>query len=212
MFTGLIETTAKITNFTQNSNGAVVRIECPFADEIKIGDSIAINGVCLTVTNINGTILSFDISKETLSVSAISSFKQGELVNLERAMKIGSRLDGHIVSGHIDGTGKISNISKDGFSYKFEITAPKGILKYVVKKGSIGINGISLTVSEVLETRFFIEIIPHTIEVTNLKTAKIGDIVNIETDILSKYVEKFLFFKQNNSSISLEMLKENGYL
>lgn len=212
MFTGLIETTAKITNFTQNPNGAVIQVECSFTDEIKIGDSIAVNGVCLTVTNINGHVLSFDISKETLWVSTFSSLKSGQSVNLERALKFNSRLDGHIVSGHIDGIGEIANISRDGFSYRFNFSASKDILKHIVKKGSVTINGISLTVADVTDTEFSVEIIPHTFEVTNLKTVKIGDMVNIETDILSKYVEKFLSLKQNNSKISMEMLKENGYL
>ena len=212
MFTGLIEATAKITDIKQNSDGSVIKLECPFANEINIGDSIAVNGVCLTVAEITGNILSFDISKETLNVSTFSYIKQGQLINIERAMKINSRLDGHIVSGHIDGTGTIMNILKDGFSYRFEFSAAKEILKYIVKKGSVTINGISLTVAEVTSSEFWVEVIPHTLDVTNLKTAKIGDKVNIETDMLARYVEKFLSLNQNDSKISMKMLKENGYL
>ena len=211
MFTGLTEKTAEIKSFSQNPNGAVISIKCDFYNDVKIGDSIAVNGACLTVTKIKDGILSFEISKETLSVANFDGYKNGKTVNLERAMKAESRFDGHIVSGHIDGIAVIKDIIKDGFSYKFNFETSKDITKYIVKKGSVTINGISLTVVDVSENEFSVEIIPHTLEQTNLKTAIIGDKVNIETDILARYIEKFLSLNNNNSKISMEMLKENGY-
>ena len=211
MFTGLIENVAEIKNFTQTQNGAVISIQCDFWNEVKIGDSISVNGACLTVTEIKNGILSFKISKETLSIANFDGYTNGKTVNLERAMRADSRFDGHIVSGHIDGIAAIKNIIRDGFSYRFNFETSKEITKYIVKKGSITINGISLTVTDVSENTFSVEIIPHTLEQTNLKTAKIGDKVNIETDILSRYIEKFLSLNNNNSRISMEMLKENGY-
>ena len=211
MFTGLIEKVAEIKNFTQTQNGAVISIQCDFWNEVKIGDSISVNGACLTVTEIKNGILSFEISKETLSVANFDGYTNGKTVNLERAMRADSRFDGHIVSGHIDGIATIKNITQDGFSYRFYFETVREITKYIVKKGSITINGISLTVTDVSENNFSVEIIPHTLEQTNLKTAKIGDKVNIETDILSRYIEKFLSLNNNNSRISMEMLKENGY-
>ena len=213
MFTGLIEKTAEIKNYTETSNGAVISVDADFAPEVKIGDSISVNGACLTVIKINGNTLSFEISKETLKVSNFN-YKKGQLVNLERAMSANSRFDGHIVSGHIDGVAKISKIIKDGFSYNFEFMADDEITKYIVKKGSVTVNGISLTLAKIEGNVFNVEIIPHTIENTNFKFAKVGDIVNIETDILARYIEKFLYLNKNDSAkskITIEMLKENGF-
>ena len=212
MFTGLIEETSKISEFSETSNGAIIKFSVSFSSEVKLGDSISVNGVCLTVIKIDGNFLSFEISKETLKVADFN-YKKGSVVNIERAMKFDSRLDGHIVSGHIDGTAKIKNITKDGFSYNFEFETNNNISKYIVKKGSVAVNGISLTVNKIDGNTFNVEIIPHTLEKTNLKTLKTGDTVNIETDIISKYVEKFLFLKNNNtdSNITMELLKDNGY-
>ena len=212
MFTGLIETTTNINSFTQNSSGAVIQFKCPFSSEVKLGDSISVNGVCLTVIKIKDELLSFEISKETLSISNIDGFKTGQTVNLERAMQVNSRLDGHIVMGHIDGIAKIRSVKNDGFSYDFEFETTPDISKYIVKKGSITVNGISLTVKDIKENCFNVEVIPHTMNFTNLKTLKSGDIVNIETDILSRYIEKFLILRNDNKGISIEMLRDNGYL
>ncbi len=215
MFTGLIEEVGIITQFNKTSDGAVIKVNATFEGDVKLGDSISVNGVCLTVIDINSNILSFEVSKETLSVTNFSNLKAGNRVNLERAMRADARFDGHIVSGHIDGTAKIKDIIKDGFSYEYEFYAEKDILKYIVKKGSVSINGISLTVSKVKDNSFSVEIIPHTLDKTNLKYLEIGNNVNIETDILSKYIEKFLYLANNNkekSTITINMLEENGYL
>ncbi len=212
MFTGLIEATVKIKCFNKNSNGAVIIIECPFSNEVKIGDSISVNGVCLTAVKINGDEISFEISNETLSVANYDGFYEGKTVNLERALKADSRLDGHIVLGHIDGVAAVKHIKKDGFSYDIEFETVSDISKYIVKKGSIAVNGISLTVKNIYDNTFNVEIIPHTMEMTNLSSLKTGDKVNIETDITGRYIEKFLSLNNNKSSISMEMLRDNGYL
>ena len=213
MFTGLIESVSKIIDYKKTSNGALIKINVVFANEVKIGDSISVNGVCLTVIDIKGDILSFEISNETLEVVNFN-YAAGDIVNLERAMNVSSRYNGHIVSGHIDGVAKIKNITKDGFSYNFEFLADNDIIKYIVRKGSVAVNGVSLTVAKAEGNVFFIEVIPHTIENTNLKFLKIGDIVNIETDILAKYIEKFFYLNKNDNidrKITMEMLKDNGF-
>ena len=212
MFTGLIEASAKIKSINKNSNGAVICIECPFSDEVKIGDSISINGACLTAVKINGDEIYFEISNETLSVANYEGFNKGKIVNIERAVKADSRLDGHLVSGHIDGTASVKSITKDGFSYDIEFETTDDVSKYIVKKGSITVNGISLTVKCTDGNTFNTEIIPHTMEMTNLNLLKIGDKVNIETDIIGRYIEKFLSLNKNKSNISMEMLRDNGYL
>lgn len=213
MFTGLIEEISQVSKFNKTSGGAIISLICSFTDEVKPGDSICINGACLTVIDIKEKELSFEISKETLDIANFSNIKNGDLVNVERAIKANGRLDGHIVSGHIDGTAKITNIIKDGFSFNFEFETSPDILKYIVRKGSIAVNGISLTITKVEENSFNIEIIPHTIKNTNLNSAKIGDTVNIETDITARYIEKFLYLTNNKENkISMELLKENGYL
>ena len=213
MFTGLIESTAEIKNYKETSEGAVISLDSDFANMVKTGDSISVNGVCLTVVEIYGNTLSFEISKETLRIVKIN-YKKGVIVNLERAMGINSRFDGHIVSGHIDGIATIKKIENDGFSYKFSFESTNEVTKYIVKKGSVAINGIRLTVANTDGNTFNVEIIPHTINNTNLKFAKVGDIVNIETDIFARYIEKFLFLNKNNNEkdkITMEMLKDNGF-
>ena len=213
MFTGLIESTAEIKNYKETSEGAVISLDSDFANMVKTGDSISVNGVCLTVVEIYGNTLSFEISKETLRIVKIN-YKKGVIVNLERAMGINSRFDGHIVSGHIDGIATIKKIENDGFSYKFSFESTNEVTKYIVKKGSVAINGISVTVANTDGNTFNVEIIPHTINNTNLKFAKVGDIVNIETDIFARYIEKFLFLNKNNNEkdkITMEMLKDNGF-
>lgn len=213
MFTGIIEETGKIKSFGKMSNGATIEICCnKVLKETQIGDSISINGVCETVTKISSNSFTAKISDETLNVTTFKSFKQGDIVNLERALTLNSRLGGHIVSGHVDCEGKLLNIEKLSEFYNMEFEIPKEQSKYVVYKGSITINGISLTVADINDNKFKIAIIPHTFENTNLKYLQTGDNVNIETDILSKYVEKMLSVRDNKRDISLEFLQENGFV
>ena len=208
MFTGIIEELGRvltITNYELSVNSDCV------LENTKLGDSISVNGVCLTVTKLNNNGFSADMSPETLRVTALKELKIGSAVNLERAVKMGDRMGGHIVSGHVDGIGKCLRITQVKDFYEIEIELPKELAKYTVKKGSIAVNGISLTIAEVSSNIIKIAVIPHTFENTNLSILKNGDFVNIETDILAKYVEKFLSTSDNKSGISMEFLTENGF-
>jgi len=208
MFTGIIEELGKVRDIKSNK----IIIECvKVLDSARLGDSIAVNGVCLTICELlkNGFVA--DISQETLKVTNIGSLNSNDSVNLERAMSIGSRFGGHIVSGHIDGVGICSSILKKNEFYEFRIKLSSELIKYVVKKGSITVNGISLTVANIEDNIITIAIIPHTYENTNLKFLQKNDSLNIEVDMIAKYVEKFLLTSDNKSSISLEFLREHGF-
>lgn len=213
MFTGIIEEIGKIKTFNKNSNGAEIEIECSkVLNDTKIGDSISVNGTCQTVVEISNNSFKARISDETLKVTNFNSAKIGQAVNLERALTLSSRLGGHIVSGHIDGVGKFISKEKltDFYNLCFEI--PSEVDKYIVYKGSITINGISLTVASIKNNIVEVAIIPHTFENTNLFNLKEGDLVNIETDLLGKYVEKILSVNNNKKDISIDFLMENGFV
>ena len=198
MFTGIVEEIGLIKNF----DGHKLTVECSkVLENTQIGDSIAINGCCQTVTNMTANTFCADVSQETLKIT--KGFKSAEKVNLERALTPNKRMGGHIVQGHIDGTAKYLGNSR------FEI--PQELSKYVVYKGSIAIDGVSLTISKSEQNIFEVALIPHTLENTTLQYLKSGDFVNIETDILGRYVEKFLS-TQNNSNITENFLKENGFI
>lgn len=193
MFTGLVEEVGKVREIKKSSKGAKLKVECKSVLEgTKIGDSIAVNGVCLTVVELGENYLSFDISYETLRRSSLSLIKPGSPVNLERALKLGDRLGGHILQGHVDTTTKITAIKREGEGYIFTFKLPKAYTHLVVEKGSIGIDGISLTIADIFPDSFTVAVIPHTFEKTNLKFKKPGDAVNLEFDIIGKYVEKML--------------------
>lgn len=208
MFTGIVEELGKIKAITTSSICISAR---KVLEDTKIGDSIAVNGVCLTVTDLKPSEFSADVSQETLKVTALKELKEGCFVNLERALALNSRLGGHIVSGHIDSMGKLYSISQEKEFYNLKIEFPNEFKKYVVKKGSITINGISLTIAEENDNIVTIAVIPHTYNNTVLKDLKAGSNVNIEFDILAKYVEKILSTK-NNSSISVDFLQRNGFV
>ena len=213
MFTGIIEEIGKVAEFSKSSNGAKLKINCAIVlGDVKIGDSISINGCCQTVVNIGSNWFEVDVSYETLKVTNFSKLKTGEEVNLERALTLQSRLGGHIVQGHVDCIGKYIDVKKLSNFYNLYFEIPKDMTKYIVKKGSIAINGISLTIADITENSFYAAVIPHTFENTNLKNLKFNDIVNIETDILGKYVEKFLLPDNNVSKISEDFLAENGFI
>lgn len=213
MFTGIVEEIGTVKFFSKSLSGACVEIECnKVLDGTKIGDSICVNGVCETVTEISSNSFSAKLSQETLEVTTFSKIKQGDKVNLERALMVNSRFGGHIVSGHVDCTGKLLSIEKLSDFYNLEFEIPNYNSRYVVYKGSITINGISLTVSKIEKNIFKVAIIPHTYENTNLHKIEIGSNVNIETDILGKYVEKLLSANDNKRDISLEFLQENGFV
>ena len=208
MFTGVIEEVGRVKTITNNRINIIAN---SVLEGTKLGDSIAVNGVCLTTVNLNENSFEADVSQETMKVTALKEIKAGSLVNLERAMSINGRFGGHIVSGHIDGIGKITKIIKDGNFYYIDINLPLELSKYIVKKGSIAIDGISLTISDIQSNTIKLAVIPHTYENTNIKSLKTGDFVNIETDILAKYVEKFLSTSDNRTGISMEFLQENGF-
>ena len=208
MFTGVIEEVGTVKAITNSKIGIEAGI---VTEDAKLGDSIAVNGVCLTVTSLGENVFEADISEETKKVTTLDGLKTGSLVNLERAMPVNGRFGGHIVSGHTDGFGKIKTINRNGNFYDLNIELTKELSKYVVKKGSIAINGISLTIADIQDDIVKIAVIPHTFENTNLKSLKSGDFVNIETDILAKYVEKFLSTSDNRAGISMEFLLENGF-
>ncbi len=214
MFTGIIEETGIIKNVEMKTSGCVLTIE---AKKVllgtKIGDSISVNGTCQTVISMNSNSFKTELSNETVSVTNFSNVKKDDIVNLERAMQMSSRLDGHIVNGHVDTTAKFVSTKNDGFSQNLTFEIDKNFARYLVYKASIAINGISLTISKVEGQLFSTAVIPLTQDSTNLKYLKKGDIVNIEIDILAKYVEKFLSLKDNNTTnIDNNFLKENGFI
>lgn len=212
MFTGIIEEVGSIDRIQNGAYSAVLLIKAKeILTDVKIGDSIAVNGVCLTVTSLWENKFSADIMHETLNRTGLSSLKSGSHVNLERAMILNGRFGGHIVAGHIDGVGKIIRTWKDDNAVWYNTQADKSVMKYIVEKGSIAIDGISLTVAEVKENNFLISAIPHTIEVTVLKERIAGELVNIETDIIGKYIEKFINNPKKENGISKEFLIENGF-
>lgn len=213
MFTGIVEEIGIVKSLEFKANGAKIVIGCQKVVEgVKIGDSIAIDGVCQTVIAFNSSEFSAEISDETLKVTTLGNLKSGNTVNLERALTLSSRLGGHIVSGHVDCMGKFINLEKLSDFYNLQFEIPEEQEKYVVYKGSITINGVSLTVANIVDNIVSVAIIPHTYNHTSLKDLKLGQDVNIETDILGKYVEKFLSAKDNKKGISMNFLQENGFV
>lgn len=207
MFTGIIEEIGTVSAISSDK----ITIDCSTVlQNTKLGDSIAVNGVCLTVTNLMAKNFTADISPETLKITSLSDLKTGSNVNLERALTLSSRLGGHIVTGHIDTVGNITKISKLNDFYEFTINFNKAFNKYVVKKGSITIDGISLTVADCGDNFVTIAVIPHTCNMTILNSLKSSDNVNIEFDILAKYVEKNLL-SSNNNNITIDFLEQNGF-
>jgi riboflavin synthase len=188
MFTGLIEAIGEVSEVKPTPSGFRLRLTTPIAHEIAPGDSIAVNGVCLTAVSSGDSGIHADISPETARVTALGSLRRGALVNLERPLRADARFGGHFVQGHVDATGTIEEIRPDGDSFWLTVRYPAPLAPYIVRKGSIAVNGISLTVAGLDERRFDIQIIPYTWEHTNLHLAKPGDAVNLECDIVGKYV------------------------
>lgn len=212
MFTGIIEAIGEIKGMKGTEKGISLRISVlqSFGD-IKIGDSIAVNGVCLTAKTINGGTFSADVSSETISKTTFGKIKAGERVNLERALRLSDRLGGHIVTGHIDGIARLKEKRNEGESVRLSFSLDKELLRYVISKGSIAIDGISLTVNEVEGDGFSVNIIPHTAQNTTILGKKAGDEVNIEVDVIGKYVERLLG-KGMESKINRSFLLEHGFI
>lgn len=219
MFTGIIEEIGTIARIRKGTASAVLEIQAKTVLEgTKIGDSIAVNGICLTVTGMHPGKFTADVMAETLRRSSLGDLQQGSQVNLERAMAADGRFGGHIVSGHIDGTGRIVAMTPEDVAVWVEIEASESLLRYIVEKGSIAIDGISLTVAKLTGQGFAVSLIPHTGAETTLLHRKPGDIVNLENDIVGKYVERFLTMptsgmeQQKQSGIDLDFLAGHGYL
>ncbi len=213
MFTGLIEEIGMVQKFERSSAGAILTVSCKkILEDMKIGASIALNGACHTVTAFSNNNFTAEMSNETLSVSNFADLKANDPVNLERAMTLSSRLDGHLVAGHIDGTAKFLHKTSDGFCEKLFFKLQDGLEKYVIYKGSIAINGVSLTIASVEGNIISVEIIPTTLKETNLQYLQSESLVNIETDQIAKYVEKFLGMGNNTTKITKAFLEENGFV
>ena len=213
MFTGIIQAQGNIKEIRASNKGAVFVLNSNSLDlsDVSIGDSIAVNGVCLTVTQLDKNYFSSDVSQETLNCTTFSQLKKGQNINLEKSLRLNQGVDGHIVSGHVDGVGKITLIAIEGDSTRMKIKVDDNLVKYIVKKGSICINGVSLTVNEIDGNVFDVNIVPHTFSVTTLDELKVNSQVNIEIDIIARHIEQLLNHK-TSARIDKALLIKNGYL
>lgn len=216
MFTGIIESQGTIEKIAPQNGDWKVTIQTGKLDmsDIKIGDSIAANGICLTVIELSNMSYAADVSAETMSVTTAAQWQVGTHVNLEKALRLQDRLGGHLVSGHVDGVGTIRKIFQDGRSWRYEVEAPLGLCKYIAAKGSICINGISLTVNQVEGAVFGINIVPHTRQETTIKEFEVGSKVNLEVDLLARYLERMMSAPKikDESNINPEFLAQNGFI
>lgn len=193
MFTGIVEETGQVVSLS--SGDGLVRIGVQAAqvvEGVRIGDSIAVNGVCLTVNELDGKLLAFYAMPETLRRTSLSRLREGSRVNLERAVTIERRFGGHLVQGHVDGTGEVLGITAEGGAKIFEFKAPASVMQYTIEKGSICVDGVSLTVMSAGKDSFTVSVLPQTLEATNLKHSEVGDQVNLEADVIAKYVGKYV--------------------
>ena len=215
MFTGIVEELGEVKNIKRSSQAIVLTIKAEkVLEDIKLGDSIATNGVCLTVTDFNEQEFEVDVTPETMRKSSLGKLSIRDEVNLERALRLKDRLGGHLVSGHIDGTGKISAMQREDNAILITITPDPELLKYIISEGSIAVDGISLTVAKLTETDFTVSIIPLTNKETTLAQKKVGSIVNLETDMIGKYVERMMNFQEEeeNNDLDMEKLRDSGFL
>jgi riboflavin synthase len=212
LFTGLILEIGEISSFKKRSGGAILSLKAnEVASTAKKGDSISVNGVCLTIVSKNNNTLSFDLSEETLRCTNLGSLKTGDIVNLEPSLSPDSKIGGHFVTGHVDAAGRIRSKVNIGDMMKVEIKAPANIIIFLVEKGSVAVDGISLTIVDILKDGFTVVIIPHTAKLTTMGFKVPGDTVNIEVDILGKYVARFLNRDKNRDSRFMNTLMEEGY-
>lgn len=192
MFTGIVEDCAVVSSVIGTDNGTRLAVATKLAAGLAVGESMAVNGVCLTAVQLDAGSCAFDVVPETLRRSNLGSLEPGDLVNLERSMPANGRFDGHIVQGHVDGRGLVSAIKAEGDGSRWSITVDEQMLPYLVEKGSVTVNGVSLTVASVIEGGFEVALIPHTLEVTNFGMLGVGSTVNIEADVIAKYVERIM--------------------
>jgi len=192
MFTGLVQGVGRVAAVDRSEEGARVRIETPLVSELSAGDSIAVNGVCLSAASLENGSFVADAMNETLSRTSLGALGLGAEVNLELPLRAGDRLGGHVVQGHVDGVGTVESVVEDGFARRIRVEAPPDVMRYVIGKGSIAVDGVSLTVAALDSRSFTVSLIPETMQRTNLGHAEPGDRVNLEVDVLAKYVEKLL--------------------
>lgn len=218
MFTGIIETVGTIAALQSQGEDLRVRIHSGGLDmsDVALGDSIAVNGICLTAVVLEADGFSADVSAETLNHSAFSHLKVGSRVNLEKALTPSTRLGGHLVSGHVDGVGEVLQRNNDGRSIRFQIQAPKALARYIARKGSITIDGVSLTVNDVSGASFILNIVPHTLAETTLQDCRVGQKVNLEVDLIARYLERLVLgdraAQEGGEGISESFLAEHGFL
>lgn len=209
MFTGLIRDIGKVLEQKNSQSSALLKIETALVNELKLGDSIAVNGVCLTAARLGDTWFSADVMPETWKATNLSGLRPGDRVNLEPALAAGERFGGHLVSGHVDGVGRIKNISKEANAVIFQIAVPQELMKFIAHKGSVAVNGVSLTVQRVTGTIMMISLIPHTVKETNLQYLKSGDAVNIEVDMMARQLWKLV--DDRTEGITEEFLERHGF-
>lgn len=219
MFTGLVEDIGRVVDLRRGAHEAHISVSSSrVCSDLHIGDSISVNGACLTVVTKSGERFTATATAETLRRTNLGKLSVGSLVNLERAMRVGDRLGGHLVLGHVDGLGSVSHLSQEGEALLMTIAAPAELLPLIVPKGSIAVDGVSLTVAQLISDAFTISLIPHTLGATTLQERRIGDLVNLEGDIIGKYVARFVTFgagaerpKPNDPNLSAEFLREYGF-
>lgn len=219
MFTGIIAAVGNIIAIKKNQKDMTITVHAGGLDmsDVKLGDSIANNGVCLTVTHLNGDSFNADVSYETIKLSGFSNIKTGFLVNLEKAMQMNDRFGGHIVSGHVDGVGEVTTVTPLGNAVEYWIKAPDDLAKYIAKKGSITVDGVSLTTNEVDGASFKLTIIPHTISETIMQEYAVGTRVNLEVDVIARYLERLVLGEQasesnNKQQSTMELLAKSGFM
>ena len=219
MFTGIIAAVGKITAIKNNEKDMTISVDAGSLDmhDVKLGDSIANNGVCLTVTRLNVNGFDADVSHETIKLSGFANIQPGFMINLEKAMQMNDRFGGHIVSGHVDGVGEITSISPLGNAIEYWIKAPDDLAKYIAKKGSITVDGISLTTNDVEGARFKLTIIPHTISQTTMQQYAVGSRVNLEVDVIARYLERLVLGEQaaetnKKQQSTMELLAKSGFM
>jgi len=216
MFTGLIQDMGEIQSLRHGDGGVSLTISTQLdLRSVKVGDSVAVEGVCLTVVEVSGRTFSVEVSPETLGRTTLTNLKKGQPVNLETALKMSDLLGGHLVSGHVDGTGEIAAVAREGNSLRYRFRVPPEVGRYLIEKGSVAVDGISLTVAECRDQGFSVSVIPHTAERTTLGKKKAGDKVNLENDLIAKYVEKFVHQAGGTASpstrINAAFLAEHGF-
>lgn len=216
MFTGLVEELGKVKSIARGNHSVRITITADkVLSDVRLGDSIAVNGTCLTVVEYNADSFTADVMPETVDKTVLASLKQGSTVNLERCLRVGDRLGGHIVSGHIDDVGTITSRERNDIAIIIKIAAPASVMRYIIPKGSIAVDGVSLTVVEVSASWFSVSLIPHTAKLTTVGLKAVGDTVNLEADVVGKYIERMVNFpptKQSRADISKDFLVENGFM